>query len=179
MVRKRDEAAPRPPITCRGCRGVEPDSSAMPARPSTRSLRPRARRQPAPVGRLRGGREDRPRRRHDGRGGRAPDRDAALSEHRARAFQPVHRGTGPLRPAAHLRRPRDLACPRALVQRPGQCVPHRGINGGRHVAPLFAGNTVFAWSEVLAKAELPGAATSARCACARLPPRTGRAATFR
>jgi 2-methylfumaryl-CoA hydratase len=32
------------------------------------------------------------------------------------------------------------------------------INGGRHVAPLFAGATVFAWSEVLAKAELPGRA---------------------
>ncbi len=31
-----------------------------------------------------------------------------------------------------------------------------GINGGRHVAPLFAGGTVFAWSEVLAKSELPG-----------------------
>ena len=30
------------------------------------------------------------------------------------------------------------------------------INGGRHVAPLFAGLTVFAWSEVLARAELPG-----------------------
>jgi 2-methylfumaryl-CoA hydratase len=30
------------------------------------------------------------------------------------------------------------------------------INGGRHVAPLFAGRTVFAWSEVLAKSELPG-----------------------
>jgi 2-methylfumaryl-CoA hydratase len=30
------------------------------------------------------------------------------------------------------------------------------INGGRHVAPLFAGMTVFAWSQVLAKAELPG-----------------------
>jgi 2-methylfumaryl-CoA hydratase len=30
------------------------------------------------------------------------------------------------------------------------------INGGRHVSPLFAGSTVFAWSEVLAKAELPG-----------------------
>jgi 2-methylfumaryl-CoA hydratase len=29
------------------------------------------------------------------------------------------------------------------------------INGGRHVAPLFAGDTVFAWSEVLATAELP------------------------
>jgi 2-methylfumaryl-CoA hydratase len=32
------------------------------------------------------------------------------------------------------------------------------INGGRHVAPLLAGGTVFAWSEVLAKAELPGRA---------------------
>jgi 2-methylfumaryl-CoA hydratase len=29
------------------------------------------------------------------------------------------------------------------------------INGGRHVAPLFAGDTVFAWSEVLASADLP------------------------
>lgn len=29
------------------------------------------------------------------------------------------------------------------------------INGGRHVAPLFAGDTVFAWSEVLEAAELP------------------------
>jgi 2-methylfumaryl-CoA hydratase len=31
-----------------------------------------------------------------------------------------------------------------------------GINGGRHVAPLFAGDTVFAWSEVLDVAALPG-----------------------
>jgi 2-methylfumaryl-CoA hydratase len=30
------------------------------------------------------------------------------------------------------------------------------INGGRHVAPLFAGGTIFAWSEILAKADLPG-----------------------
>jgi 2-methylfumaryl-CoA hydratase len=30
------------------------------------------------------------------------------------------------------------------------------INGGRHVSPLFAGDTVFAWSEVLAGGELPG-----------------------
>ena len=30
------------------------------------------------------------------------------------------------------------------------------INGGRHVAPLFAGLTVFAWSEILASAEIPG-----------------------
>ncbi len=30
------------------------------------------------------------------------------------------------------------------------------INAGRHVNPLFAGGTVYAWSEVLEKAELPG-----------------------
>jgi len=30
------------------------------------------------------------------------------------------------------------------------------INGGRHVAPLFAGKTAFAWSEVLDTAALPG-----------------------
>lgn len=30
------------------------------------------------------------------------------------------------------------------------------INGGRHAAPLFAGGTVFAWSEVVASAEVAG-----------------------
>jgi 2-methylfumaryl-CoA hydratase len=30
------------------------------------------------------------------------------------------------------------------------------INGGRHVAPLFAGDTVYSWSEVKEKAEIPG-----------------------
>jgi 2-methylfumaryl-CoA hydratase len=30
------------------------------------------------------------------------------------------------------------------------------INGGRHVAPLFAGDTVYAWSEVLDRARIPG-----------------------
>ena len=30
------------------------------------------------------------------------------------------------------------------------------INGGRHVAPLFAGDTLFAWSEILDAAPLPG-----------------------
>ena len=28
------------------------------------------------------------------------------------------------------------------------------INGGRHVNPLFAGDTLYAWSEVLAKEDL-------------------------
>ncbi|NTU82547.1 MAG: MaoC family dehydratase [Chloroflexales bacterium] len=30
------------------------------------------------------------------------------------------------------------------------------INGGRHTNPTFAGDTIYAWSEVLAKLELPG-----------------------
>jgi 2-methylfumaryl-CoA hydratase len=30
------------------------------------------------------------------------------------------------------------------------------VNAGRHVAPVFAGVTIFAWSEVLDKAEIPG-----------------------
>ncbi|HEY2071087.1 MAG TPA: MaoC family dehydratase [Rhizomicrobium sp.] len=36
------------------------------------------------------------------------------------------------------------------------------INSGRHIAPLFAGDTVFAWSEVLDKAELAGGAGALR-----------------
>lgn len=31
-----------------------------------------------------------------------------------------------------------------------------GINAGRHVSPCFAGDTIYAWSEVLEKAERPG-----------------------
>jgi len=30
------------------------------------------------------------------------------------------------------------------------------INGGRHIAPCFAGDTVYAWSQVLETAEIPG-----------------------
>jgi 2-methylfumaryl-CoA hydratase len=30
------------------------------------------------------------------------------------------------------------------------------INGGRHVAPVFAGDTVYAWTEILEKVALPG-----------------------
>ena len=38
------------------------------------------------------------------------------------------------------------------------------INGGRHVAPLFAGGTVFAWSEIIETAELPGPRRRGRAA---------------
>jgi 2-methylfumaryl-CoA hydratase len=38
----------------------------------------------------------------------------------------------------------------------GNAVFVSAINGGRHVAPTFAGDTLFAWSEVKAKAEIAG-----------------------
>lgn len=37
----------------------------------------------------------------------------------------------------------------------GNAIRVAAINGGRHVAPTFAGDTLFAWSEVLAKQPLP------------------------
>ena len=40
------------------------------------------------------------------------------------------------------------------------------INGGRHVAPLFAGGTVFAWSEVLAQGRVAGPQRRRRAAAA-------------
>ena len=58
------------------------------------------------------------------------------------------------------------------------------INGGRHVAPLFAGDTVYAWSAILAKADLPGRSdvgalrirtvAAKNQPCAAFPDRTGK-----
>jgi 2-methylfumaryl-CoA hydratase len=47
----------------------------------------------------------------------------------------------------------------------GNAVHVAAINGGRHVAPLFAGDTVYTWSQVLAKAEI---ADRADCGALRL-----------
>ncbi len=38
----------------------------------------------------------------------------------------------------------------------GNALHVMAINGGRHTAPLFAGDTVFAWSEIIDKTEMPG-----------------------
>ena len=127
MVRKRDEAAPAPGRSRAAAadRGrAETSRRGLPA-DRREGLRLRAGREPASLRRLCGRREDRPCRRHHRRGGRASDRDAALSEHRAHPFRPVLGGAGPLRQAADLRRPRHLAGARDLVQRPGQRLPYR------------------------------------------------------
>ena len=38
----------------------------------------------------------------------------------------------------------------------GNAFHFAAINGGRHVAPTFAGDTIYAWSEILEKSEIPG-----------------------
>src|SRR3954463_1342890 len=58
------------------------------------------------------------------------------------------------------------------------------INAGRHAAPLFAGATVYAWSAILAKADLPGRSdvgtlrirtvAAKNQPCAAFPDRTGK-----
>ena len=53
-----------------------------------------------------------------------------------------------------LRRPRDLDGARPVLQRPRQRpADRRRSTAAPHVAPAFAGDTVYAWSEVLDKAE--------------------------
>ena len=44
-------------------------------------------------------------------------------------------------------------CPSTASPTPSTSPP---INGGRHVAPLFAGDTVYAWSEISDTADIPG-----------------------
>ena len=178
MVRKRDESAAAPgDLVPQLPKTVDPATlgARVPDDQHGR-LRLRARRQPASLRRLSGRREDRPRRRHDGGGSRAPDGDAALSEHRARALQPVRHEQGPLRPPADLRRPRHLARPRAVVQRPRQRVSHRRDQRraprhsdvrGRHGVRVERGAGE--------GRHFRAAAMSARCACAPSPRRTSRA----
>ena len=52
------------------------------------------------------------------------------------------------------------------------------INGGRHVAPCFAGDTVYAWSEVLETAEIPGRSDIGALRRVWSPSRTAAARTF-
>ena len=158
MVRKRDEAALRTSCACsrpagfrrRGASG----SGLSAAHRQVLGLRPLG--IAAPLRRLCGRREDRPRRWHDGRGGRASARNPALPEHRESAFQSVLGVAGPLRAPADLWRACDFAGPGASFNGLANAFHIAAINGGRHVAPLFAGGTVYAWSEILDKAGLPG-----------------------
>ena len=119
--------------------------------------------------------KDRSRRRHHGRRSRAHDGDAALSKHRAHPFRSVQRQERPVRQSADLRRARDFAGARPHINGLANAFHVAAINGGRHVAPLFAGGTVFAWLEFRRKPNCRDAMTSACCGCARSPARTARA----
>ena len=93
MVRKRDEKAPAPPEHVPRLPDIVDALDTGRRLPAARHrrLRFRACRQPGPLRRLRGRREDRSCRRHHRRGSRAHDGDPALPEHRAHSLQPVCR----------------------------------------------------------------------------------------
>ena len=178
MVRKRDESAPAPgDHVPRLPTAVEPKLLGGACPPiDVKAYDFALAGSPYRFGDYRARREDRPRRRHHRRGGRAHDRDAALSEHRAHPLRRVLGGAGPLRQAADLWRARHLARPRDLVQRACQRLPHRrdqrrpprrAAVRGRHGVRMVGG----AGGERSCR----GGATSARCACARSRRRTARA----
>ena len=159
MVRKRDEAAAAP-----GDAGAArcPRRSRRSALGGACPILDIGAYDPALAGsahaalRLQAGRADRPCRRHDGRGGRAP-LATRLYQNTARVhFNQFTEAQGRfgkrLIYGGHV-----ISLARALsFNGLGNAFHIAAINGGRHVAPLFAGGTVFCWSQVLERAELPG-----------------------
>ena len=190
MVRKRDEARPRrgehvPRLADGGrCRR----RSAAPARRSTR--RPRTSRSPAA-----------PHRFGDYAAGERIDHVDGMTveeaEHQlaTRLYQNTAACISTSSPTAQGRFGRRLiygghviSLARALSFNGLANAFHiAAINGGRHVAPLFAGDTVYAWSEMLATARTARARRCRRAAhahgrdqepaCADFPSRTARATT--
>ena len=61
-----------------------------------------------------------------------------------------------LRQAAHLRRAHHQPRAVARFQRPRERARHPRVERRRHANPTFAGDTIYAWSEVLDKAEITG-----------------------
>ena len=144
MVRKRDDSAaiateragPAQGCRCGGARRRLPAHRHGPMGRGTVG-------QPAPLGRLCAGRAHRPCRRHDGGGGRAPDRHPSVPKQRQGAFRRLRRPRHPLRQAADLWRPRPRSpapCPTTGLPTPSTSPPLMAAA----MAPLFAGDTVFA-----------------------------------
>jgi 2-methylfumaryl-CoA hydratase len=166
MVRKRDPASPAPPKPsspiCPMPSRRRPDHSD---RDPGRTVRLRAVRQPRPVGRLSGRRAHRSCGRHDHRRKRTHDGHPPVPEHRARALQPAGRAGGRFGRRI-IYGGYIISLARALsFNGLANAFSIAAINGGRHVSPAFAGDTVYAWSEVIAQIILPGATISERCGC--------------
>ena len=159
MVNKRDENSAR----ARGCGAeacilVDPEQlgAALPKLRS-QSLRLCARGLEAPLAGLYGRREDRPCRRPDDRRSRASAGHPPVPEHRARAFQSAYREQGQVRPDRLVYGGHIISIARSLSFNGLANAFHvLGLNGARHAAPSFAGDTIYAWSEITGKAELPG-----------------------
>ena len=116
-------------------------------------------------------------RRHDGRGSRASDRDAALSEQRAHSLQSIHRRQGPLRPPADLWRTCDFAGARACRSTASATpfISRGSMAGGMwrrysRAIPCSPGRKC--WP----KRSCRSATMSARSGCARSPPKISPAA---
>jgi 2-methylfumaryl-CoA hydratase len=113
-------------------------------------------RQHRSVGRLSGRRTHRPRGRHDHRRKRTHDGHPPVPEHRARTLQPAGRKTGRFGRriiyGGHI-----ISLARSLsFNGLANAFSIAAINGGRHVAPAFAGDTIYAWSEVIEQLIVPG-----------------------
>ena len=87
---------------------------------------------------------------------------------------------GPLRPPADLRRTRDFARARALLQRAGECVSHHGDQWRAGTSRRCSRATRCSpGRRCWPKPNCRGAPMSARCACARSRRRISPAASFR
>ena len=77
----------------------------------------------------------------------------------------TNRETGPARRLHRLWRRGDVAGAGARFNGLGNALHLLALNAGSHVNPCRAGDTIYAWSEVLETAELAGRTMWARCAC--------------
>ena len=152
MVHKRDADAPAPETVVPDLADARgPGGPGDPRRPRLHGVRLRGRGGAAPPRRLRGRREDRPRRRRHPHRPRAHAGDPAVAEHRQGALQhrrPPRRQAGWSTAATSSRW--RARCPSTAWPTPSSS---RRSTPASHVAPAFAGDTVYAWSEVLDKAE--------------------------
>ena len=163
----RRSAAGARAITCRDLPTRSTPRSSAPPCPRARLQRATTSRWPAaaPLGRLRGRREDRPRRRHD-----ASRRPSTRSPRGSTRTPPRCISTSTPRPraasaGARLWRPRHLAGPRAVLQRSGQRLPRRRRSTAAATSPAASPATRCTPGPRCWRRPSCGRTTSARCVC--------------
>ena len=153
MVNKREPATPQAPTTRPRCprRRI-----ARPARPVTRSRALRCRRRPA-ASRWWGDYEPGERIAHpQGITIEEAEHQMAtrLYQNTARVHFNQHQQQASRSAAASSTAATSSRRARALVRRARERRRHGGVNGGSHTNPTFAGDTLFAWTDVLERIDL-------------------------